>query len=263
MNIYLSGKRVLVCGGSQGIGFASAQLFARSGASVTLVARSKESLETAVKELYVGADNQVHDYLELDLADPYKATNELSVYIGGGKNIDILINNSGGPAPAGLLGEKPEKFLSYFSQHIITAQLFTQLVVPHMKQEKWGRIVNIISTSVKVPIAGLGVSNTIRGAMASWSKTMAGELAPFGITVNNVLPGSTDTQRIASIIATDAQKTGKSEDEVRALREASIPMKRIGKPEEVAAGIVFLASREASYITGVNLPVDGGSTPSM
>lgn len=263
MNINLTGKRVLICGGSQGIGFASALLFAQSGASVTLLARNEQALRDAHKQLPQKYDLQKHDFLIADLSDPQTSANIVSQYIEEGHPFDILINNSGGPSPAPLLNEKPEKLLATFNQHIITAQLFAQLIVPHMKRNNWGRIINIISTSVKTPIAGLGVSNTIRGAMASWSKTMAGELAPFAITVNNILPGSTDTGRIASIISADAQKSGKSEKEVRAIREAQIPMKRIGRPEEVAAGVLFLASEQASYITGINLPIDGGSTPCL
>lgn len=263
MNITLEGKHVLLCGGSQGIGLAAARLFAQSGASVTLVARNGNELKDACASLDIVTAGQRHDYIIADLSDPYKSNELLIEYLQQGNNIDILINNSGGPSPAPIFTEQPEKFIAYFNQHVIAAQLFVQQVVPYMKIQNWGRIINIISTSVKVPIPGLGVSNTIRGAMASWSKTLAGELAPFGITVNNVLPGSTDTRRIASIIASDAQKSGKSKDEVRSAREATIPMKRIGTPDEVAAGIVFLASQQASYITGVNLPIDGGSTPAF
>lgn len=263
MNILLNKRRVLLCGGSQGIGLAAAHLFAESGASVTLMSRNEDALVDACNSLPVINGDQKHGYIIADLSDPYKSSEALSAYLKEGYNIDILVNNSGGPSPSPLLTEKPDKFLAYFTQHVITAQLFVQLLIPYMKKNHWGRIVNIISTSVRVPIPGLGVSNTVRGAMAAWSKTLAGELAPFGITVNNVLPGSTDTRRIASIIAADAQKTGKSESEIRAMREASIPMTRIGTAEEVAAGIVFLASAQASYITGVSLPIDGGSTPAL
>lgn len=263
MNIDLTGKKALVCGGSEGIGFASAKLLAEAGASVTLLARNKQSLEQAYNQLTKHNSSQEHSYIVADLSDPTASAHTITEYIEKNGNFDILINNSGGPSPAPLLDEKPEKLLATFNQHIITAQLFAQIIVPHMKTQKWGRIINIISTSIKTPIPSLGVSNTIRGAMASWSKTMAGELAPNGITVNNILPGSTDTGRIASIISADAKKTGKSEAEVRAIREAQIPMKRIGKPEEVAAGVLFLASKEASYITGINLPIDGGSTPCL
>lgn len=262
MIIDLTGKRALICGGSKGIGFATAKLMAESGASVTLLSRNKEQLTEAFKQLQTINKTQHHDILVADLSDPYASAGNVSDY-SEQNDIDILINNSGGPAPGLLFEEKPEKFLSAFNQHLITSQLLTQIIVPKMKNKKWGRIINIISTSVKVPIPGLGVSNTIRAAMASWGKTLAGELAPFGITVNNVLPGSTDTGRIAALIASDALKSGKSETEVRLERENQIPMRRIGKPEEVAAGILFLSSESASYITGINLPIDGGSTPAL
>lgn len=263
MTIDLTGKKALVCGGSDGIGFASAQLLADAGASVILLSRSEEKLKASLSRLTCQKESQEHAYIIGDLSDPDSVIRKIEEYKNKGDGIDILINNSGGPAPGLLIEEKPEKLLDTFKQHIIASQLITQTLVPDMKANGWGRIVNIISTSVKAPIPGLGVSNTVRAAMASWSKTLAGELAPYGITVNNVLPGSTDTSRIASIITSDAKKSGKSETEVRAEREEQIPMKRIGKPEEVAAGVLFLASNQASYITGISLPIDGGSTPSL
>jgi 3-oxoacyl-[acyl-carrier protein] reductase len=263
MIIDLTGKRALVCGGSQGIGFAASKLLAEAGASVTLLARKEDDLRKAVDLLSVKNESQQHGFLVADMSDPDTTAHDVAEYTAQGKHIDIWVNNSGGPAPGLLSEDKPEKILSAFRQHVITAQSLSRILLPPMKAKGWGRIVNIISTSVKAPIPGLGTSNVVRGAMASWSKTLAGELAPFGITVNNVLPGSTDTGRIASIIAADAAKNGQSIEEARAVREAQIPMKRIGKPEEVAAGILFLASEQASYITGINLPVDGGYTPAL
>lgn len=263
MNIDLKGKRALVCGGSKGIGFASARLLANAGASVTLLARDKQELEEAIRELWTINDLQSHDYIISDLSDPYSAIHDIANYIEKGNNIDILINNSGGPAPAPLLDEKTEKLLSAFNQHVISAQLITQVVTPHMISNNWGRIINIISISVKTPIVGLGASNTVRGAMASWSKTLAGELASYGITVNNVLPGNIDTQRIEAIFKSESEWSGKPEEEIRTEREQQIPMKRIGKPEEVGSAVLFLASDMASYVTGINLPVDGGCTPCL
>ena len=263
MNINLVGKRAFVGGSSQGIGLASAQLLAEAGASVVLTARNEKDLQEAIKTLAVKDETQKHDLLVIDYADPKTAESTVSEYISLGNNIDILINNSGGPAPAPLITEGADKITSTFVQHVVSSQLIAQAVVHHMKRSGWGRIINIISTSVKTPLPGLGVSNIVRGAMASWSKTLAGELAPLGITVNNVLPGSTATARMDKIIAADAEKTGKSLDEVTRLHESQIPMQRFGKPEEVAAAVLFLASQSASYITGINIPVDGGRTPCL
>lgn len=263
MNIDLSGKTALVCGGTEGIGLATARLMAEAGISVVLLARNEARLKETAKQLWTKNELQTHDYIISDMADPYGAAHDVAEYLNKGNRIDILVNNSGGPEPSPLLADKPDKLLAAFNQHIISAQLITQLVTPHMKITRWGRIVNIISTSAKAPIPGLGTSNVIRGAMASWAKTLAGELAPFGITVNNVLPGSTDTRRITALLEMDAARTGKSVSQIKAERESAIPMKRMARPEEIAAGALFLASDQASYITGINLPIDGGSTPCL
>ncbi len=174
--------------------------------------------------------------------------------------VHILVNNTGGPPPGTVIEARPEEFTTAFAQHLICNQILVQAVVPGMQAAGYGRIINIISTSVKQPIAGLGVSNTIRGAVASWAKTLASELAPFGITVNNVLPGMTRTQRLDSLIASKAEKTGKTIEQITQEMIREIPAGRIGMPHEFAAAVAFLASPAASYITGINLPVDGGRT---
>lgn len=172
----------------------------------------------------------------------------------------ILVNNTGGPPGGPIIDADTDEFLTAFNMHLVNNHQLTQAVVPYMKEAKYGRIINIISTSVKQPLNGLGVSNTIRGAVASWAKTMANELGQFGITVNNVLPGSTNTGRITSIIESRAQKSGRSQEEVKQEMEAEIPARRFAEPAEVAAAAAFLASPAAAYINGINVPVDGGRT---
>ncbi len=262
MILDLTGKRALVCGSSQGIGKASAIQLAAMGASVTLLARNLETLEKLKSELPTSA-NQTHHVLVADFSRPEELKNTVEAYIQKANTIHILVNNTGGPAGGELIGEDVQKILDTFQQHLICNHLLAQLVVPGMKEEQYGRIINIISTSVKAPLANLGVSNTIRGAVANWSKTLANELGKFGITVNNVLPGATATQRLASIISNKSSKVGTSEDEVSEEMKKEIPLQRFAQPEEIAYAVAFLASPSAAYINGINLPVDGGRTASL
>jgi 3-oxoacyl-[acyl-carrier protein] reductase len=260
MNLDLTGKRAVVCGSTQGIGKASAIELAALGASITLVARNEEKLKTVVSQLPRKA--QQHDFLVADFSDPELLRRVISEYADQHQT-HILVNNTGGP-PAGLaIDAKPEDFIKAFSAHLICGQHLVQALVPSMKKNGYGRIVNIISTSVKIPIRGLGVSNTIRGAIANWSKTLATELAPFGITVNNVLPGTTMTGRLEFVIKSNADRAGKSFEEEKAKMIQEVPMGRISEAEEVAAAVAFLCSPAAGYITGINLPVDGGRTGSL
>jgi 3-oxoacyl-[acyl-carrier protein] reductase len=261
MDLNLKGKRAVVCGSTQGIGKATALELALLGAAVTLLARDEAKLKEVVKELSTQA-GQSHDYLVADFNFPEQVKQVIERYLAG-RDVSILINNSGGPPAGQAIDAHPEDFISAFKSHLFCSQTLVQAVVPGMKKNAYGRIVNIISTSVKIPIKGLGVSNTVRGAMASWSKTLSLELASFGITVNNVLPGSTKTGRIESIIHTRAEKSGRPPDEIRNEMIAEIPAGRMAEASEVAAAVAFLCSPAAGYINGVNLPVDGGRTGSL
>lgn len=259
MNFNLKNKKAIVCGSTQGIGLAIAQELAALGVSITLIARNETKLIEIVQTLRK-SEGQKHDYLVADFNFPEKLKEELDHYTKSTPQVDILINNTGGPAAGKAIDAAPEDFLSAFKQHLICNQILVQAVFPLMKQHQYGRIINIISTSVKEPIPGLGVSNTIRGAVANWSKTLSKELAQFGITVNNVLPGATKTGRLDSIIEGKAHKTQRSIEEVEEEMISEIPAGHFGQPQDLALAVAFLASPAASYINGINLPVDGGRT---
>ncbi len=259
MNLDLTNRNALVCGSTQGIGKASAQQLAKMGANITLIARNEEKLKTVLSSLD-NSNGQNHNYIVADFQKP----NELETKIKAANNkFHILINNTGGPAGGPVFNATLDQFEAAFTQHLKCNHILVQAVVPGMKEDCFGRIINIISTSVKQPLAGLGVSNTIRGAVANWSKTLAGELGGHGITVNNVLPGATATERLSEIINNKATKTGKSFDEVSAAMKAQVPANRFAQPEEIANAVAFLASEAASYINGINVPVDGGRTKSL
>ncbi|HAD96714.1 MAG TPA: short-chain dehydrogenase [Cryomorphaceae bacterium] len=262
MDLNLSGKKALVCGSSDGIGKAAAMELARMGAAVTLLARNEEKLEAVRKELPTPS-GQKHDFLVADFDDPINLESVIFSYIGRNKPFSILVNNTGGPPAGKAYQAEVEAYVSAFKRHLVCNQVLVKLLWKGMEEEGYGRIINVISTSVKAPLPNLGVSNTVRGAVANWSKTLANELGEFGITVNNVLPGATETGRLTSIIENKAGKTGRSPEEVGGAMKGQIPLKRFAQPEEVANAIAFLASPAAAYISGVNIPVDGGRTPNL
>ncbi len=257
----LKDKTALISGSTQGIGLATAQALASLGASCTLLARNEDSLKATVAILAADCGQQ-HDYLVADFSKPEEVRAAASEFFKT-HTVHILVNNTGGPPAGPVTDAATDAFLTAFNQHLICNHILTTLAIPGMKAAGWGRVVNVISTSVKIPLRGLGVSNTIRGAVASWAKTMANELAPFGITVNNVLPGATATGRLESIISNKAGKSGASKDEVSEEMLAEIPAARFGQPEEIAAVIAFLASDAAGYVNGTSIPVDGGRTGSI
>jgi 3-oxoacyl-[acyl-carrier protein] reductase len=261
MDLNLKGKNALVCGSTQGIGKATAIELAALGATVTLLARDEAKLKSTFTELPC-LQGQKHNFVVADFNFPDQVKTVINKLITE-KDIHILINNTGGPPAGQAIDSKPEDFINAINAHLICSQILVQACVPGMKKEKYGRIINIISTSVKIPIKGLGVSNTVRGAMASWSKTLSLELGPFGITVNNILPGSIKTGRTESIIQIRSQKSGKTEDQIRQDMIDEIPAGRIAEASEVAAAVAFLAGPAAAYINGVSLPVDGGRTGSI
>ncbi len=257
MNLDLQGKTALVCGSTQGIGKAAATELSAMGAKVVLLARNEEKLKTVSAAIGNGCE-----YLVADFSKPEEVKAVVTNYVATNP-IHILINNTGGPPGGPVADAKEEEFYSAFTNHLINNHNLVAAVKQSMIDGGYGRIINVISTSVKIPLTGLGVSNTIRGAVANWSKTLANELGVHQITVNNVLPGATETERLTSIISNKALKSGATEETVAATMAGAVPMKRFAKPEEVANAIAFLASPAAAYINGINVPVDGGRTGSL
>ncbi len=259
MNIDLSNKRAIVCGSSQGIGKAIAVQFAASGASVVLIARNEELLRKVLREMPT-TKKQNHNFIVADFSEPETLRKKLHNFISESPPVHILVNNTGGPKSGDAVTADTSEFIKAFSNHLICNHILVQSVVEGMKNEAFGRIINIISTSVRQPIKGLGVSNTIRGAVASWSKTLASELGGFGITVNNILPGSTRTGRLNTIFESRANSSGKPIEEIQKEGIKEIPAGRFAEPEEIAYAATFLASPYAGYINGINVTVDGGRT---
>ena len=259
MNLNIQNKNALVCGSTQGIGKATAILLAEEGVNVTLIARNEEKLKTVLSALKNNG-TQNHSYLIADFSKPEELKQVLETST---SQFHILINNTGGPKSGDLLSATSTELINAFQMHVICNQILAQAFVPFMKTQCFGRIINVISTSVKEPIPGLGVSNTIRNAVGNWSKTLAEEIGNHGITVNNVLPGFTDTARLDQIIKIKAKNGNTTEAKMAQIMKNYVPAKRFAKPSETAAAIVFLASEQASYINGINLPVDGGRTKSL
>jgi len=261
INIDLKGQTALVCGSTAGIGKAIAMKMAEAGAVVILCARNEDKLSALCAELDQ-INGLTNGYVVADYADTVQVSAAAASAVRQ-HNPTILINNTGGPAAGPAHTAMLEEYLNAFQQHLINNQIMSSALIPGMKEKGWGRIINVISTSVKAPLPNLGVSNTIRGAVGNWSKTLANELAASGITVNNILPGATGTERLSNIIANKSAKQNKSLEEVEKAMLSEIPAGRFASPEEPANAAVFLASDLASYITGTNVVVDGGRTANL
>lgn len=261
MNLNLKGKTALVCGGSRGLGYGAAIELAKLGAEVILLARSKKRLEANVKILNK-INKKKNKFIVADLRNPIAVRDSIKEYLAK-KPIHILINNAGGPPVGNIAKANAAELTDAFNLHVLASHTITTAVIPSMKRAKYGRVINIVSTSVRQPIQNLGVSNTVRGAMASWAKTLSTELAKTGITVNNILPGTTKTERLDQIISGHMTKRKISKKQAKAALLAEIPMGRFAEVEEIACVIAFLASPASSYITGTSIPVDGGKIRSI
>ena len=262
MNLNLINKIALVCGGSQGLGLSTAKELALLGATVIIASRTEDKLVDALKQLDTAAGQQ-HHYLTIDLSVPEMATSIVADWMQKNNLIHILVNNAGGPPSGPLIETDAAELEKAFFTHVVSSHLLAQLLLPGMQQAGYGRIINIVSTAVKQPINGLGISNTVRAAMANWAKTLANEIGHGGITVNNVLPGYTNTDRLKYLFAKQATQQGVTEKDIEKNIINSIPAKRLGEPEEFGAVAAFLCTPAAAYINGVNIPVDGGRTGSL
>ena len=251
MDKSLKGKTAIVCGSTDGIGKSTAALMADRGCQIILVARNQDKLDSTLAELN---NNQKHSSVCANFDKPEQLKENISTALKSlNKPVDILVNNSGGPHGGPLIEANEDEFRVAFERLLICNHILAKAVVPGMKEMKWGRVINIISTSVRQVIAGLGVSNTIRGSVAQWGKSLALELGEFGITVNNVLPGYTATSRLKELAKNKSESTGMSEEDLYEIWGNNTSLKRLGMPGEISECIAFLASDASSYITGHNL----------
>jgi len=262
MNLDLRNKNALVCGASRGLGEAIAKELSLLGANVTLLARTEANLQKVQSALDT-SQGQKHDYIQADFSEGIISLKKKIKHLLSAKNIHILINNTGGPKGGTIESATPEEFSQAFNNHILISHSLVKWLKEGMVEDNYGRVINIVSTSVRQPIPGLGVSNVTRGAMASWAKTLSLELAPKGITVNNILPGSTKTERLDELLKSWQDIYNQTEEEVAENATKEIPFGRFATPEEIASVVAFVASPAASYVTGTSIPVDGGKIKSI
>lgn len=263
MQITLEGKNALVCGSTDGIGKATAIVLAEMGANITLLSRNEEKLQKTLQELDTSIQGQKHQYIVADFFQPEQVTEAIKEHLGQQTTpFHILINNTGGPPLGPLIEKSSIEIIKYMSLHLTTFHILAQSLIPGMNESGYGRIVNISSNAAKQPLLNMGISNTIRGAISGWAKTLANELGP-NITVNNILPGPTDTKELRNIIAGKAEQSGRSIEEVYGVLHSKVPLGRLGSPREIANVVAFIASPLASFVNGTNIVVDGGKTGSL
>jgi len=257
MNLKLDGKVVFVGGASKGLGRAAATALANEGAKVVISARNRETLRATADSISRETGSAVMAVpADLSRSDQVRAA--IKAVLDDFGRVDILVNNAGGPPVGAFMEFTDEAWEAAFRLNLMSAVTLAREVVPGMKDRHWGRIINLTSIAVKQPLGGLILSNSIRAGVHGWAKSLSNELARLGITVNNVLPGYTLTDRVRGLARTQAEKEGATVDEMLARMQEAIPMKRLGKPEDVGDLVAFLASEQAGYITGASIQIDGG-----
>lgn len=261
MQISLKGRRALIGGSSSGIGKAIAQSLAACGAEIVLMARNEDKLRAVLEELDT-SEQQQHSYLLTDFNN-YAAHREKLTRFFANNQVDILVNNTNGPVAGGVFEKKEQDYLQAFELLFQEAVFTTSLALPYMQDQKFGRVINVSSMTVKEPSNNLVLSNTMRTALVSWSKSLATEVAKHNITVNSVLTGFFDTDRLNSLMKLQAEHQNISFADIKRARIASIPMQRLGRPEEYGQFVAFLASEQASFLTGTAIPLDGGASTAL
>lgn len=259
MDLGLAGRVALVAASSRGLGRAVAEEFAAEGAHVVMCARGEEALAEGAASVRERGDGEV-EAIVADLSEEEGLARVVAGALDRFGRVDVLVNNAGGPPAGPFEAHSLEAWRAALRLNLESALELTRAVLPGMKERGWGRIVNITSIAVKEPVDGLILSNSVRAAVTGFARTLANEVAPFGVTVNNALPGYTRTDRLQELADAISSRTGIPREEVEANWEAAIPMGRLGEPREFAALVVFLASDRASYITGRSITVDGGRT---
>ena len=260
MNLNLENKNAIVCASSQGLGKAAAIDLAKEGVNLAICSRNQEKIDKAKEEILLKTD---HNVKVIALKADLDSLEDIQIFLQEVEHslgeVDILVNNTGGPPPSTFEQISDEDWQNAFNSTMMSAIRLSRAVVPNMKKKEWGRIINISSVSVKTPVNGLFLSNSLRMGVLGWAKALADELAAHGITVNTVCPGYTRTERVEAILESQSSSSGLSKEEIEKTIADNIPMRRVGEAEDLAGLITFLASEKANYMTGLAVQVDGGS----